>query len=186
MPMSSWRWWWHSAGSSRLSLLDRVPMVNLHFSLLPRWRGAAPVERAILAGDERDGRLPHEGRGGARHRSGVRLPFAAHATICTWTRCAPSWSTWEPPSWSNRWPAGRRASRFPSPSAAPSTIAPKVIPDELRLRWDEPAAQLHRVVRLGRAWTTFRGRRLGILRATPVTESAGRAGAARGPWWEPR
>ena len=34
------------------SVLERVPMVNLHFSLLPRWRGAAPVERAILAGDE--------------------------------------------------------------------------------------------------------------------------------------
>ena len=32
-------------------LLAEVPMVNLHFSLLPRWRGAAPVERAILAGD---------------------------------------------------------------------------------------------------------------------------------------
>ena len=30
-------------------------MVNVHFSLLPRWRGAAPVERAILAGDERTG-----------------------------------------------------------------------------------------------------------------------------------
>ena len=29
-------------------LLDAVPMINLHFSLLPRWRGAAPVERAIL------------------------------------------------------------------------------------------------------------------------------------------
>ncbi|MGK2947601.1 MAG: methionyl-tRNA formyltransferase, partial [Acidimicrobiales bacterium] len=36
-------------------VLERVPMVNLHFSLLPRWRGAAPVERAILAGDERTG-----------------------------------------------------------------------------------------------------------------------------------
>ncbi|NNF54753.1 MAG: methionyl-tRNA formyltransferase [Acidimicrobiales bacterium] len=33
------------------SLLARVPMVNLHFSKLPRWRGAAPIERAILAGD---------------------------------------------------------------------------------------------------------------------------------------
>ncbi|MEO7557417.1 MAG: methionyl-tRNA formyltransferase, partial [Acidimicrobiales bacterium] len=36
-------------------LLAALPMVNLHFSLLPRWRGAAPVERAILAGDERTG-----------------------------------------------------------------------------------------------------------------------------------
>ncbi len=37
------------------TLLDDVPMLNVHFSLLPRWRGAAPVERAILAGDEETG-----------------------------------------------------------------------------------------------------------------------------------
>ena len=36
-------------------VLAELPMVNLHFSLLPRWRGAAPVERALLAGDERTG-----------------------------------------------------------------------------------------------------------------------------------
>ena len=36
-------------------VLDRVPMINVHFSLLPRWRGAAPVERAILAGDTETG-----------------------------------------------------------------------------------------------------------------------------------
>ena len=38
-----------------VDLLAVLPMVNLHFSLLPRWRGAAPVERAILAGDEQTG-----------------------------------------------------------------------------------------------------------------------------------
>ncbi len=37
------------------ALLERVPMLNVHFSLLPRWRGAAPVQRAILAGDEETG-----------------------------------------------------------------------------------------------------------------------------------
>lgn len=37
------------------SILSRIPMLNVHFSLLPRWRGAAPVERAILAGDEETG-----------------------------------------------------------------------------------------------------------------------------------
>ncbi|HEY5111889.1 MAG TPA: methionyl-tRNA formyltransferase [Acidimicrobiales bacterium] len=37
------------------STLTRVPMLNVHFSLLPRWRGAAPVQRAILAGDEETG-----------------------------------------------------------------------------------------------------------------------------------
>ncbi len=39
----------------RPHVLDRLPMVNVHFSLLPRWRGAAPVERAILAGDTETG-----------------------------------------------------------------------------------------------------------------------------------
>jgi methionyl-tRNA formyltransferase len=33
------------------SLLDRLPFVNLHPSALPRWRGAAPIERALMAGD---------------------------------------------------------------------------------------------------------------------------------------
>jgi methionyl-tRNA formyltransferase len=36
-------------------LLSELEMLNVHPSLLPRWRGAAPVERAILAGDERTG-----------------------------------------------------------------------------------------------------------------------------------
>ncbi len=36
-------------------LLSEVPMLNVHPSLLPRWRGAAPIERAIMAGDERTG-----------------------------------------------------------------------------------------------------------------------------------
>lgn len=35
----------------REPLLSAYPMVNVHPSLLPRWRGAAPIERAIMAGD---------------------------------------------------------------------------------------------------------------------------------------
>ncbi len=37
------------------SLLATMPMLNVHFSRLPRWRGAAPIERAILAGDKETG-----------------------------------------------------------------------------------------------------------------------------------
>ncbi len=37
------------------ALLTQIPMLNVHFSLLPRWRGAAPLERAILAGDAETG-----------------------------------------------------------------------------------------------------------------------------------
>ena len=36
-------------------LIEELPMLNVHPSLLPRWRGAAPIERAILAGDDRTG-----------------------------------------------------------------------------------------------------------------------------------
>ncbi|HET6868462.1 MAG TPA: methionyl-tRNA formyltransferase [Solirubrobacteraceae bacterium] len=36
-------------------LLSAYPMLNVHPSLLPRWRGAAPIERAIMTGDERTG-----------------------------------------------------------------------------------------------------------------------------------
>jgi len=41
------------------SLLEQALWVNVHPSLLPRWRGAAPVERAILAGDEQTGVTIH-------------------------------------------------------------------------------------------------------------------------------
>lgn len=36
-------------------LLSELPMLNVHPSLLPRWRGAAPIERAIMAGDQETG-----------------------------------------------------------------------------------------------------------------------------------
>ncbi len=42
------------------ALLDQALWLNVHPSLLPRWRGAAPVERAILAGDEETGVTIHE------------------------------------------------------------------------------------------------------------------------------
>ncbi len=42
------------------SLLERADWVNVHPSLLPRWRGAAPVERAIMAGDTETGVTIHK------------------------------------------------------------------------------------------------------------------------------
>jgi methionyl-tRNA formyltransferase len=53
------------------------------------------------------------------------------------------------------------------------SYAEKVLPAELEIRWDQPAVQIRRVIRLGRAWTTFRGRRLHVLRATGVLPGAG-------------
>ena len=52
------------------AVLEAAPLgaVNVHASLLPRWRGAAPIQRAILAGDARDRRLDHAHGGGSGHR----------------------------------------------------------------------------------------------------------------------
>ena len=44
-------------------------------------------------------------------------------------------------------------------------MAEKISKEDLHLDWDTPAAELKRVVRLGRAWTTFRGKRLTVLDA---------------------
>ncbi len=53
----------------------------------------------------------------------------------------------------------------PEPQRGEATIAAKVTPEDLRLDWQSTAEQLGRVVRIGRAWTTFRGRRLTVLDA---------------------
>jgi methionyl-tRNA formyltransferase len=54
----------------------------------------------------------------------------------------------------------------PEPQRGEPTIAQKITREDLRLDWTEPARQLHRRVRLGRAWTTFRGKRLTVLEAS--------------------
>ncbi len=49
----------------------RLGCLNIHASLLPRWRGAAPIQRAIMAGDARNRRLHHADGGGAGYRPGA-------------------------------------------------------------------------------------------------------------------
>ena len=59
----------------------RLGCINVHASLLPRWRGAAPIQRAILAGDEISGVTHHADGRRARHRADAaasrRSTFAA-------------------------------------------------------------------------------------------------------------
>ena len=160
-------------------LLEQVPMVNLHFSLLPRWRGAAPVERRHPRRRPRDGRLSDEGGGGARHGSRLRraqVPLDDDITLAALRaragrRGAARW-------WWRRWPTA--SAGLPTPRAAagrghhrgqvrPTRICTSTGPDR--------RSQLRRVVRLGRAWTTFRGKRLSVLgcragRGGPATAGA--------------
>lgn len=148
----------------RRPLLEALPMVNLHFSLLPRWRGAAPVERAILAGDSRTGVCVMAVEEGL-DTGGV---YASRDVAIGRTTTADEL---------RRQLTGMGAALLvdalrdglgePEPQVGEPTYAHKLTPEDLRLHWDRPAAELHRVVRVGGAWTTFRGRRLKVHEARP-------------------
>lgn len=160
-------------------VLAEVPMVNLHFSLLPRWRGAAPVERAILAGDDRTGvdlMAVEEGldTGGVYGR--VELEIAPDETLAQLRDRLVAAGTQllvEHLS-SGLGPA--------TPQAGDATYAEKLEPGELEIDWSVPAASVHRLVRLGGAWTTHHGKRLKVLRsAVPPTGDGLQVPAGDGP-----
>jgi methionyl-tRNA formyltransferase len=149
--------------------LAALPMVNLHFSLLPRWRGAAPVERAILEGDTVTGvclMQLEEGLDTGPVHAVVEVPIASDATgdslradlvrIGTELLCA-------------ELTAGLTA---PVPQVGEPTYAAKLSPDDLRLDWATPASVRDRQIRLGGAWTTFRDKRFKVHAAEVVDPHA--------------
>ena len=151
-------------------VLDRVPMVNLHFSLLPRWRGAAPVERAILAGDVETGvclMALEEGLDtGPVYRREVVTIGADESVEELRGRLVGMGTTMLVD-------ALREGLGQPVAQQGEPTYAAKLAGEEMHLDWQRPAVELHRLVRVGRAWTTFRGRRLRVLRARLIDAAAG-------------
>lgn len=150
-------------------VLDRLAMVNLHFSLLPRWRGAAPVERAILAGDEATGvcvmAVEEElDTGGIYSRQEVRID--ANETLDELRDRLVGIGA------EMLVPALTEGLGAPEPQAGPPVYASKIDRDELRLDWSLPAVALNRVVRIGDAWTTHSGKRLKIWRSRAVQSAA--------------
>ncbi len=146
-------------------LLTRLPMVNLHFSILPRWRGAAPVERAILAGDDETGVclmvVAPELDSGDVYRCD-RTPIASDDTLDGLrARLVDLGARMVVDELSTGLGSAR-------PQAGEVTHAAKISPDEHRLDFERPAVHLHRVIRLGRAWCHFRGKRLKVLDAEPL------------------
>ena len=146
-------------------VLAELSMINLHFSLLPRWRGAAPVERALLAGDEMTGVCVmdvEEGldTGGVHAR--VDVPIGPTTTADELRR-----------------ELVRVGSRLlvetlgrglgePAPQLGEPVYAAKISPEELRIDWSQPVAAIDRLIRLGGAWTMFRGERFKIHEAELV------------------
>jgi methionyl-tRNA formyltransferase len=178
------------------SVLDIPPQgwVNLHFSLLPAWRGAAPVQRAILAGDSVTGATTFR----------IVLELDAGPTFASIT---------EPirPTDTSGELLGRLAVRgadllvqtldgiedgtmtaVPQPEG-PTSYATKLEVTDAQISWTEPADVVDRLIRgcapTPGAWTTFRGERFKVNSARvaashlppgvlEVTKSAVRVGTA--------
>ena len=156
----------------------RLGCLNVHASLLPRWRGAAPMQRAILAGDAITGvcvmrmdegldtgpvvlaeEVPIGPRttAGELHdelaRRGARLMVAALDGL-----------------------AGGRLDAAPQPTDG-ARYATKLTPEEERLDWRRPAAELERLVRAlapaPGAWCAIAGERVKVREAELVADGAG-------------
>ena len=146
----------------RRPVLERLAFVNLHFSLLPRWRGAAPVERAILGGDTRTGvclmaveEALDTGAVYARAETAIGADETAEGLRGRLVTLGAQMLVTEL----------RNGLGRPTPQHGEPTYAAKLEPADLELLWDRPAAELARVVRVGGAWTTFRGKRLKVITA---------------------
>ncbi|NJP49013.1 methionyl-tRNA formyltransferase [Streptomyces sp. SBST2-5] len=149
--------------------------VNLHFSLLPAWRGAAPVQHALMAGDEITGAttfLIEEGLDSGpvygtvteeirpTDTSGdllTRLAFAGAGLLAA-TMDGIEDGTLK---------------AVPQPAEGVSH-APKVTVEDAHVDWNAPALRVDRVVRgctpAPGAWTTFRGERLKLIQVRPAPD----------------
>ena len=157
-------------------LLAELAMVNLHFSLLPRWRGAAPVERAILAGDRETGVCLMKVEEGldtgpvyARRRVAMDDRVTLDALRAELVEVASALVV-------DALADGVAGLPDPEPQRGEVTLADKITREDLHLDWSDHAVQLARVVRLQRAWTTFRGKRLNVLDAAVLGEGGGGGG----------
>ena len=147
-------------------LLARIPMLNVHFSLLPRWRGAAPVERAILAGDEETGvsimTLDVDLDTGPVHlENRVEVDEKSLSTLLDQLAVVGAAGLIEVL-------ASPELIANPMAQVGEATIAAKLSKEDFHLMPSMPAEQLLRIVRLGRAFMTVGGRRLLVESAARV------------------
>ncbi|HEU5484528.1 MAG TPA: methionyl-tRNA formyltransferase [Microlunatus sp.] len=165
------------------SLLDLVPhgFINLHFSLLPAWRGAAPVQHAVLAGDEVTGATTFR----------IVAELDAGPTFAQLTEpIDPSDTSGDLLRRLSVTGADllvRTLDGIADGSLTPVeqplegvTVAPKITVDDARLDWSWTADRIDRVVRgcapSPGAWTTFRGDRFKINSGNPLPDHVGAPG----------
>ncbi|MFG2881008.1 methionyl-tRNA formyltransferase [Streptomyces sp. NPDC048297] len=164
------------------ALLPRVALdipahgwVNLHFSLLPLWRGAAPVQHAIMGGDEITGAstfLIEEGLdSGPVYGTVTETIRSTDTSGDLLTRLAFAGAGLLAATMDGIEEGSLKA--VPQPADG-ITLAPKITVEDAQVDWAAPALRVDRVVRgctpAPGAWTTFRGERLKLVHVTPVPE----------------
>jgi methionyl-tRNA formyltransferase len=149
--------------------------VNLHFSLLPAWRGAAPVQHALLAGDDMTGATTfrlEEGMDTGPYFGMVTEPIAGSDTSGDLLLRLSESGARLLVATLDGIEDGTLEAR-PQPADGVS-LAPKFTADDARIRWNEPAVVVDRLARAATpapgAWTTFRERRLKIGPVRPADE----------------
>lgn len=155
--------------------------LNVHASLLPRWRGAAPVAAAILAGDAKTGCTI------MRMEAGIdtgpilaqkAIPIAPDDTTASLTLRLARLGAELLSATLPRWLAGEIT---PQPQdEACATYAPMVRKEDGRLDWTRPADHLARQVRAYQPWpgayTTWKGQLLKVLRAHALNDASAEVG----------
>ena len=171
----------------REPLLSEWPMLNIHPSLLPRWRGAAPIERAIMAGDERTGvsiMRVTEGLDSGPVALREEVAIGAEEDFEALSARLAALGGEMLVEALDRLAEGRL--EFVDQDDGAATYAEKIESGERRLDPARPAPELERAVRaltphVGAYLETAGGERLGVRRARAVDVSV-KAGGVRSEW----
>lgn len=171
----------------REPLLSELSLLNVHPSLLPRWRGAAPIERTIMAGDERTGvcvmRLT-AGLDSGPVALCEELPIGPEDDFASLSAKLAALGGELLVRALDRQEAGEL--RFDEQDEGAATYAEKIGPTERRLDPSRPATELARTVRaltphIGAYLEVDGDDRLGVRRARAVDVSV-RTGEVRAEW----
>jgi methionyl-tRNA formyltransferase len=160
----------------------RLGCFNLHASLLPRWRGAAPIHRAVMAGDAETGVMVMRMEAGLDTGpvlSTWRTPIGPRDTTGTLhDRLSVHGAALMVKTLAAL--AAGTAQETPQPDAG-VTYAKKLVNAETQIDWTKPAAEVDRHIRglspWPGAWTLIAGERIKIL-LSETTAATGGAGAA--------
>lgn len=151
--------------------------INLHFSLLPQWRGAAPVQRALMAGDTMMGAttfLLDEGMDTGNIVGTLTDPVRDQDTAGTvLERLSHSGAS----LLADSLVAVGTGQARPVPQEGEASKAPKLTGAQARVEWNHPAVAISHHVRgvtpEPGAWTEYNGQRMKLDRVSPTPEVTG-------------